>query len=304
MEDLAVAATEDEEVNDHRMYNAVTNGDVDQVRRLLKEKPDELTANAAVGSSWLHYAAQEGHIAVIEVFLAAGLDVNWGRRDSGDTPLVGALDCGQYETAKYLLTRGANPNLGRCLIAALNSETNSFELVKLLVENGVDVNQTWRFGDEERGPLFNALSWAIDGGRTEIASYLRAHGAVMPTGEPGEPSFTPTQQIVSYFEGQFGHADPQALREIVPTSENSLLIHRVGPTADRDSVILFTTGMSDRPLEVSAGEEAYKFAELMIELPSDWPLTDEALANVGYRWPIDWLRRIPAYVRDAAHNFD
>jgi uncharacterized protein len=283
------------------MYGAVDRGDADEVRRILAEHPEELMGMPPAGSSWLHYAAHLGHIHVMDVFFKAGLDVNWarmdaGRMDPGDTPLVGALDYGQYETAKYLLSRGANPNLGRCLIAALNSETNSFEMVALLVENGVDVNQVWRFGDEERGPLFNALSWAAD--RAEIAAYLRAHGALLPNGLP-QPSYSSRrEEIIAFFGKQFGPVDPRALQEIVPTSDHPISIHRIGPAGDRESLILFTTGMSDRPMNVPPGAEEFQFAELLIELPKDWALDRRALADPNQSWPIDWLRRIAAYVRE------
>ena len=170
-------------------------------------------------------------------------------------------------------------------------------MVKLLVENGVDVNQAWRFGDEDHGPLFNALSWAIDCERPDIAEYLRAHGAVMPPTEEKPSYATAADEIVAYFQRRFGTADKKSLGEIVPTSGRRVLIHRIGPTEDRDSVILFTTGMSDEPMTVPDGADEFRYAELMIELPKGWPLSGKALKEEDNRWPIDWLRRIPAYVR-------
>ena len=279
------------------MLGAVRSGDADAVRRILKEHPEELTEFPGAASSWMHYAADMGHKCVIDVFLEAGLDVNWTRRDPGHTALVGAVNSGQYDAAKYLLSRGANPSLGRALIAALNSETNSFEMVKLLVENGVDVNQAWRFGDEDHGPLFNALSWAIDCERPDIAEYLRAHGAVMPPTEEKPSYATAADEIVAYFQRRFGTADKKSLREIVPTNESPVLIHRIGPTKDRDSIILFTTGMSDEPMTVPEGADEFRYAELMIELPKGWPLSGKVLKEANNRWPINWLRRIPTYVR-------
>jgi len=291
--------TEDDAESDlagRRMYEAVTAGDADEVRRILAEHPKQLMDFPGVASSWLHYAANEAQSGVIDVLLEAGLDVNWGRRDRGDTPLVGSVNKGHYETAKYLLSLGANPNLGRCLIAALNSKVNSFELVKLLVEHGVDVNQVWRFGDEERGPLFNALSWAIDGENEDIAAYLRAHGAVMPPREETPSYSSAREEIIAYFEQRFGRVDPHALLEIVPTSDPPVAIQRIRRT-DGHSVILFTTGMSDQPMVVPKGAEEYRYAELLMELPGDWPLSGEALADPKHRWPIDWLRRAAAYPR-------
>ena len=277
------------------MYTAVKTGDVDEVRRILAEQPEELSRFPGVASSWLHYAADKGQLRVVDVLLDAGLDVNWGRRDADDTPLVGAIDNGQYDMAKYLLSRGADPNLGRCLVAAINANANSFELVKLLVEHGVDVNQVWRFGDEERGPLFNALSWAVDAERKDIAAYLREHGAVMPPEEPQRTYSRAREEIIAYFEQRFGRVDPHVLREIVPTSDFPVVIHRVRGTVAGESQFLFTTGMSDQPMEVPEDRQEYHFAELLMELPGDWPLSREAFSDLNNRWPIEWLRRAAVY---------
>jgi hypothetical protein len=53
--------------------------------------------------------------------------------------------------------------------------------------------------------------------------------------------------------------------------------------------------MSERPMQVPPGEEKYRFAELQIHLPSDWPLTNAALKDPNSAWPIKWLRRIARY---------
>ena len=169
----------------------------------------------------------------IEVFLDAGLDVNWGRRDPGDTPLVLALNRGQFETAKYLLSRGADPNLGRCLIAALNAKANCFEMVKLLVENGVDVNQVWRFGDEERAPLFNALSWAIAGEQADIAEYLRAARRGDAAGAGNSVLFESAGGDRRLFRAEIRRSRSEDVGGNRPTSGHPVLIHRIGPAAER-----------------------------------------------------------------------
>ena len=70
------------------IWGAVESDDANRVRGVLTEQPEELTDWPGFASSWLHYAAAEGKTRAIGVFLEAGLDVNWGRRDPGDTPLV------------------------------------------------------------------------------------------------------------------------------------------------------------------------------------------------------------------------
>jgi hypothetical protein len=63
-------------------------------------------------------------------------------------------------------------------------------------------------------------------------------------------------------------------------------------------VALVTTGMSDRPMTVPKGQEKYRYAELVIYLPADWPLTDKALNDPRSFWPIEWVRRIARYPHD------
>src|SRR4051794_16721558 len=49
-------------------------------------------------------------------------------------------------------------------------------------------------------------------------------------------------------------------------------VHVVNPTPERDRYTLVTSGMSDAPMSVPEGLEPLRFAELMIQLPPDWPL--------------------------------
>jgi len=53
-------------------------------------------------------------------------------------------------------------------------------------------------------------------------------------------------------------------------------------------------------MNVPSGSEEFQYAELMISLPDDWPLTKEALSFPENSWPIDWLRKIAYY--PAAQN--
>ena len=46
---------------------------------------------------------------------------------------------------------------------------------------------------------------------------------------------------------------------------------------------------------IPKGQDAFRFAELLICLPADWPLNLEALKDSAHRWPTDWLRTIAAY---------
>jgi hypothetical protein len=99
--------------------------------------------------------------------------------------------------------------------------------------------------------------------------------------------------ILQHMERHFGPVHEQALIEIVPSL--NVAINLILPTPGQDSIILFTTGMGDHAQTVPEGQEAYRYTELFIRLPANWPMDDAALSDPNNFWPFEWLRRIAAY---------
>lgn len=103
--------------------------------------------------------------------------------------------------------------------------------------------------------------------------------------------------VVEHFDQHIGEA-PQVLHELV--SENVHIdVHPVPPSDERPYWTLFTTGMSDLPMKTPQGLEDFKYAELMIKLPADWPIDEENFKVVGaeeeteeWYWPIRWLKML------------
>ena len=85
-------------------------------------------------------------------------------------------------------------------------------------------------------------------------------------------------------------------------------VHLVRPTPERNFFTLITSGMSDRPMKVPAGQEEKRYAELMICLPPTWQLGDQAgqvtgqgvLSDERNYWPI---RRLKMLAR-LPHEYD
>lgn len=83
-------------------------------------------------------------------------------------------------------------------------------------------------------------------------------------------------------------------------------VHVVNPTPERDCYTLVTSGMSDAPMTVPEGAEPLRHAELLIQLPPEWPLgelnavagrkggEDAAMQAAVERWywPIRWLKTL------------
>ena len=69
-------------------------------------------------------------------------------------------------------------------------------------------------------------------------------------------------------------------------------IHVVNPTPERNWYTLVTSGMSDKAMTVPDDPELadFKFAELLICLPPDWPMDEESWKDEANYWPIRWLK--------------
>lgn len=109
-------------------------------------------------------------------------------------------------------------------------------------------------------------------------------------------------RITNHIEKHLGPVD-SVFHEIVSDLVH-LDVHIVKPTPERNCYSLVTSGMSDAPMTVPQGLEALRYAELMIQLPPDWPL-DRIQALAGKKgeksdaeraeaerwyWPIRWLK--------------
>lgn len=66
----------------------------------------------------------------------------------------------------------------------------------------------------------------------------------------------------------------------------------VAPTKERNYTTLVTSGMSNLPMTVPEGAEAFRYAELMICLPADWKLSSESFNKEENYWPIRSLKTL------------
>jgi len=72
-----------------------------------------------------------------------------------------------------------------------------------------------------------------------------------------------------------------------------------GPQENRPFTTLVTCGMSDRPMRIPiedpddlARVPELRFAELVVSLPPDWPLSPEDFQKEENYWPVRWLKRL------------
>lgn len=69
-------------------------------------------------------------------------------------------------------------------------------------------------------------------------------------------------------------------------------VHMVEATRERPIHTLITSGMSDRPMIVPPEAAELEYAELMIYLPPEWPLTQEAFEDEANYWPVRLLKTL------------
>ncbi len=158
--------------------DAVMNGDLPAVQRLLRAKAD-VDAAQKDGSTALHWAVYRRDLEALDLLLRAGAKPNVVNR-TGATPLAMAALDGSPAVIDRLLKAGADakavgPNGETTVMyAARNGRPDA---LKLLIEAGADVNAR----EPVRGTT--ALMWAVEQKHPEAVEVLLAAGA-----DPGAKS--------------------------------------------------------------------------------------------------------------------
>ncbi|MEM1249188.1 MAG: ankyrin repeat domain-containing protein [Acidobacteriota bacterium] len=113
------------------------------------------------GMTALHYAARQGHAETVLALIEGGADIDQTTDGDRSSPLLVATVNGNFDVAKTLLDRGADPNLASAagvapLYAAVNvqwaphsfypqpspakARTSHLELMQALIDRGADVD--------------------------------------------------------------------------------------------------------------------------------------------------------------------
>lgn len=69
-------------------------------------------------------------------------------------------------------------------------------------------------------------------------------------------------------------------------------VHHVKPTPKRNVHTLITTGMSDIAMKAPKGFESFCYAELLVTLPPEWPVDDEAFQDEKNYWIVGLLKTL------------
>lgn len=273
----------------HQIAAAMERGDVVEFHRLLSTYPEYLRESDGT-CYWMTACAQSGFLPFMQCLVA---DFEIGITESSSKDPGGALPSatgrGRYEVVRWMLDNGARLNYevdGEINCPALRHAVlgGHLDVVRLLVERGAEINTT--------GGGRNALSHALDYNKPEIAGYLRAHGAKLPYELVPRDVPAGHRAILEHVAAHRGRPDPLALRQVV-SNDPPVAIYVIEPQGEYRYRTLVTVGMSDRPAKLPNGDPC--FLELVMHLPTSWPLGDAALNDPNTRWPFEWLLRIAAY---------
>jgi ankyrin repeat protein len=156
-------------------FEACAVGNAEQIAALLRADPKLIEGWHSLGWTGLHFAAFGGNLPAIKLLLAQGSAMNARARNRfGNTPLQAGLLTGQYEVAKLLIESGADVNMrqtGGFVALHEAALTGRKDLVDLLLDHGAEIAARANDGR-------NAVSEAERGKHTELAAYLRTKGGV------------------------------------------------------------------------------------------------------------------------------
>jgi ankyrin repeat protein len=168
------------------LMGAARRGNLDIVRALLSAKANPNAQEANGGQSALMWAVSQRHSAVVEELVRRGADVHAGSK-TGFTPLMFAAQQDDVESARILISAGANPNEVRPksgnsytpLIIA--SAMGNAKVAELLLDKGADPNVIDARGYTSLHLVVRDSDYGLDlAGKdnvVKIVKSLLAHGA-------------------------------------------------------------------------------------------------------------------------------
>jgi ankyrin repeat protein len=152
-------------------YDAIRNSDLDTLTGLLNSKPEIVRAMTPFGPL-LHVAARDGREKMIDLLIERGADLEARGGTFGGTALNMAASSAQFDAARLLLRLGAEMDVSEPernpLFGAIYS--GSLEIVKLLVEHGVDITVAYT-GNSMKN--MDASAFALEREQGKIVQFLR-----------------------------------------------------------------------------------------------------------------------------------
>jgi ankyrin repeat protein len=155
------------------LLQAAASGDTASLRSLILQKADPNFCEPDTRQTPLMAAARHGHVAVVEILLAAG-----ARTDATDheamTPLKFAAREGRLDVMERLIAAGAKVDAkspGGATALMFAAAKGQLAAVKLLVAQGAQIDARMR-ARGKRHPSRTAATWAQERGHHDVVKFL------------------------------------------------------------------------------------------------------------------------------------
>tara|TARA_B100001079_G_C16352811_1_gene489082 strand:+ start:178 stop:903 length:726 start_codon:yes stop_codon:yes gene_type:complete len=162
------------------LHDAAKTGNIESIQHLLAEGYGANEADEQ-GNLPLHYAAANGHVAIVKLLTDRGANLDSADILRGWTALQIAIVAGKIGVMETLLSNGANVDAkARTGETALHIATQlrNSTLVKILIQHDADLNVLATY-KTSRGLDGTPLHWATQMGNTNIVDQLVTAGADM-----------------------------------------------------------------------------------------------------------------------------
>jgi hypothetical protein len=126
--------------------------------------------------------------------------------------------------------------------------------------------------------------------RSESGAPIYRHEERKKEFVPAEGDEQTIQKVTEHLEKHVG-PPARVLHELVSDLVH-VDVHLVEPTTERSYYTLVTSGMSERPMAAPEDSQDCRYAELVICLPPNWPMTEKEFEDERNYWPIRWLKTL------------
>jgi len=122
------------------IHDVSLKGDVEEIKKILRETPEMLRHTSIEGLTPFHYAAVGGHITAVGFFLSREIDINEGEKSI--LSIVIERSRGEYckKMVNFLLKNGANVNTGGLSPLAAAVDRNNIDVAEILLLNRTNIN--------------------------------------------------------------------------------------------------------------------------------------------------------------------
>ncbi|MFN3355715.1 MAG: ankyrin repeat domain-containing protein [Pseudomonas sp.] len=249
------------------IYAHIETGDVNFLRTQLGIHPQLLEPPRFGLVSYpglLHHAAENNQLAVCQLLVELGIDIDQATVGSGNsTPLAAAAKNGHLEVIRWLIEAGAEVDGSPLSVASPLITAVTFgqtEAVDLLLSLQADINRL--HAKFNRTALDLARSWNF----SKIAERLEVQGAVSAVEKAADEVSIPGAPIVDFVSETAGWVLPE---KVTPQPQSADVKFRVSCIADKnDYKLLFTLGLFTQNPRT----------ELFICLPGNWRLPRQGFA--------------------------